>query len=112
MKFNPRVSSSQRKSRKVNFTTPSSVRRVLMSVPLSTNLQSKYNVCFIPVRKDDEVQVVRGTYKGHEVESSPTTGSLFYASPKSLREIEAGTTTNKVRATPDRVRIVTARCHE
>ena len=66
MKFNPRVSSSRRKSRKAHFTAPSSVRRVLMSAPLSTDLRSKYNVRSIPVRKDDEVQVVRGTYKGRE----------------------------------------------
>ncbi|XP_016201632.2 60S ribosomal protein L26-1 [Arachis ipaensis] len=66
MKYNPRVSSSRRKSRKAHFTAPSSVRRVLMSAPLSTDLRSKYNVRSMPIRKDDEVQVVRGTYKGRE----------------------------------------------
>ncbi|KAA8522596.1 hypothetical protein F0562_013043 [Nyssa sinensis] len=66
MKYNPRVSSSRRKNRKAHFTAPSSVRRVLMSAPLSTDLRSKYNVRSMPVRKDDEVQVVRGTYKGRE----------------------------------------------
>ncbi|RDY01673.1 60S ribosomal protein L26-2 [Mucuna pruriens] len=55
MKFNPRVSSSRRKSRKAHFTAPSSVRRVLMSAPLSAELRSKYNVRSIPVRKEDEV---------------------------------------------------------
>nr|GLL38992.1 putative L24 ribosomal protein [Ipomoea trifida] len=66
MKYNPRVSSSRRKSRKAHFTAPSSVRRVLMSAPLSADQRSKYNVRSMPVRKDDEVQVVRGTYKGRE----------------------------------------------
>ncbi|KAK7246579.1 hypothetical protein RIF29_41448 [Crotalaria pallida] len=66
MKFNPRVSSSRRKSRKAHFTAPSSVRRVIMSAPLSQDLRSKYNVRSMPVRKEDEVQVVRGTYKGRE----------------------------------------------
>ncbi|KAI3451925.1 hypothetical protein Pfo_008590 [Paulownia fortunei] len=66
MKYNPRVSSSRRKNRKAHFTAPSSVRRVLMSAPLSGDLRSKYNVRSMPVRKDDEVQVVRGTYKGRE----------------------------------------------
>lgn len=66
MKYNPRVSSSRRKSRKAHFTAPSSVRRVLMSAPLSGDLRSKYNARSMPVRKDDEVQVVRGTYKGRE----------------------------------------------
>ncbi|KAH7298768.1 hypothetical protein KP509_25G058400 [Ceratopteris richardii] len=66
MKFNPAVSSSRRKSRKAHFTAPSSVRRVLMSAPLSSGLKNKYNVRSVPVRKDDEVQVVRGTHKGRE----------------------------------------------
>ncbi|KAF3671423.1 60S ribosomal protein L26 [Capsicum annuum] len=66
MKYNPRVSSSRRKSRKAHFTAPSSVRRVLMSAPLSSELRTKHNVRSMPVRKDDEVQVVRGTYKGRE----------------------------------------------
>ncbi|CAD5185879.1 unnamed protein product [Musa acuminata subsp. burmannicoides] len=66
MKYNPRVSSSRRKCRKAHFTAPSSVRRVLMSAPLSADLRNKYNVRSVPVRKDDEVQVVRGTFKGRE----------------------------------------------
>ncbi|KAK9135286.1 hypothetical protein Syun_014616 [Stephania yunnanensis] len=66
MKYNPRVSSSRRKNRKAHFTAPSSVRRVLMSAALSSDLRSKYNVRSVPVRKDDEVQVVRGTFKGRE----------------------------------------------
>ncbi|KAJ8645142.1 hypothetical protein MRB53_006890 [Persea americana] len=66
MKYNPRVSSSRRKCRKAHFTAPSSIRRVLMSAPLSSDLRSKYSVRSVPVRKDDEVQVVRGTYKGRE----------------------------------------------
>ena len=34
-----------------------------MSAPLSSELRAKHSVRSIPVRKDDEVQVVRGTYK-------------------------------------------------
>ncbi|PWA37388.1 KOW-like protein [Artemisia annua] len=66
MKYNPGVTSSRHKCRKAHFTSPSSVRRVIMSAPLSTKLRSKYNVRSVPVRKDDEVHVVRGTYKGRE----------------------------------------------
>lgn len=60
------VSSSRRKSRKAHFTATSDVRRKIMSAPLSKELREKYGVRSIPVRKDDEVQVVRGTYKGRE----------------------------------------------
>ncbi|KAK2752893.1 60S ribosomal protein L26A [Arachnomyces sp. PD_36] len=37
-----------------------------MSAPLSKELREKYNVRSIPIRKDDEVTVVRGGKKGSE----------------------------------------------
>ncbi|KAL1114988.1 hypothetical protein AAG570_007811 [Ranatra chinensis] len=67
MKVNKLVTSSRRKNRKRHFTAPSHVRRRLMSAPLSKELKQKYNVRTMPVRKDDEVQVVRGHYKGQQV---------------------------------------------
>jgi len=38
-----------------------------MSSSLSKELRTKYNVRSMPIRKDDEVQVVRGHYKGQQV---------------------------------------------
>lgn len=35
---------SRRKSRKAHFSAPSSVRRTIMSAPLSKELREKYNV--------------------------------------------------------------------
>ena len=66
MKYNANVSSSRRKSRKAHFSAPSSLRRKIMSAPLSKELQGKYNVRSMPIRKDDEVSVVRGFYKLRE----------------------------------------------
>ncbi|KAL2265153.1 hypothetical protein VTJ83DRAFT_6253 [Remersonia thermophila] len=65
-KVSTSVSSSRRKSRKAHFAAPSSVRRVIMSAPLSKELREKYNVRSIPIRKDDEVQIVRGIHKDKE----------------------------------------------
>ncbi|KAM4113354.1 hypothetical protein ACJW30_05G214500 [Castanea mollissima] len=66
MKYNPNVTSSCCKNRKAHFTAPSSVRRVPLSALVSIELRSKYNVQSMPVHKDDEVQVVRGTFKGRK----------------------------------------------
>jgi large subunit ribosomal protein L26e len=66
MKFNKAVSGSRRKNRKRHFTAPSHIRRRIMSAPLSKELRLKHNVRSIPIRKDDEVQVVRGHYKGQQ----------------------------------------------
>merc|ERR1712171_15994 len=66
MKFSANVSSSRRKSRKAHFTAPSSVRRKIMSAHLNKELRSKYHVKSMPIRKDDEVIVVRGSHRGRE----------------------------------------------
>ncbi|KAJ9613296.1 60S ribosomal protein L26A [Cladophialophora chaetospira] len=86
-KSNHGLASSRRKSRKVHFGAPSSVRRTIMSAPLSKELREKHNVRdslktelhkpktneqpftqvrSIPIRKDDEVTIVRGSNKGRE----------------------------------------------
>ncbi|CAG7940799.1 unnamed protein product [Penicillium salamii] len=62
--MNQSLASSRRKSRKAHFNAPSSERRVRMSAHLSKELQEKYNVRSIPIRKDDEVIVARGSSKG------------------------------------------------
>merc|ERR1712139_635037 len=66
MKFSSNVSSSRRKSRKAHFSAPSSVRRTLMSAHLNKELSQKYHVKSIPIRKDDEVLVKRGSNRGRE----------------------------------------------
>merc|ERR1719282_1300998 len=66
MKYASTISSSRRKSRKAHFSATSSRRRKVMSASLSKELQAKYNVRSVPVRKDDEVMVVRGIYKNRE----------------------------------------------
>merc|ERR1712216_506949 len=66
MKYSANVSSSRRKSRKAHFTAPSSVRRKIMSAHLNKDLNSKYHVKSMSIRKDDEVIVVRGSHRGRE----------------------------------------------
>merc|ERR1719412_1630099 len=80
MKLNKNVTSSRRKQRKRQFTAPSHIRRKLMSAPLSKDLRQKYGVRSMPIRKDDEVQVLRGHYKVNKLEklSSATVRNLWY----------------------------------
>merc|ERR1712142_1204614 len=67
MKFNKNKTSSRRKNWKAHFNAPSHVRRTLMSAPLSKDLRQKYGVRSMPIRKDDEVQIVRGHFKSQQV---------------------------------------------
>ncbi|CAK75195.1 unnamed protein product (macronuclear) [Paramecium tetraurelia] len=64
MKTHVEVSSQRRKGRRAQLGAPSNLRYKLMSAHLSKDLRKKYNVRALPVRKDDEVTVVRGTHKG------------------------------------------------
>jgi large subunit ribosomal protein L26e len=66
MKFNKALASSRRVSRRVHFNAHSTLRRKIMSAPLSKDLRKKYNVRSIPIRKDDEVSVVRGGFKNRD----------------------------------------------
>ncbi|EAR95274.2 60S ribosomal protein L26 (macronuclear) [Tetrahymena thermophila SB210] len=66
MKTHVEVSSARRKQRKAHFASPSHLRQTLMSAHLSKDLRSKYNVRSMPVRKDDEVLIVRGKFKGNK----------------------------------------------
>merc|ERR1719215_2222600 len=58
-------------ARKAYFTAPSHVRRKLLSAPLSKDLRTKYSVRSVPVRRDDEVMIVRGHF--HDREGKVTT---------------------------------------
>jgi large subunit ribosomal protein L26e len=66
MKYSEAVSSSRRKNRKAVFTAHSEARRKIMSANLSKELRNRHGVRSMPIRKDDEVLVVRGTYKKRE----------------------------------------------
>ena len=48
-----------------------------MSAPLSKDLRAKYNVRSMPVRKDDEVVVMRGHYKGQQTGKVTQVGKEF-----------------------------------
>jgi len=66
MKYSKDVTSSRRKQRKAFLAAPSSMRRIIMTSSLSKDLRGKHGCRSLPVRKDDEVIVVRGAHKGAE----------------------------------------------
>merc|ERR1711862_161081 len=65
MKSSPNVTSSRRKNRRAHFQAPSHLKYKLMSVHLSKEMREKHAIRCMPVRKDDEVMIVRGKNKGH-----------------------------------------------
>ena len=63
MKSRTTVSSSRRKARKAHFTAPSHIRAKILSSSLSKDLRKKHGIRSMPIRKGDEVKILRGTYK-------------------------------------------------
>jgi large subunit ribosomal protein L24 len=57
-------SAQPRKKRKFLYTAPLHVRRKLMAAHLSKDLRTRYKKRSFPLRKGDEVEVMRGEYKG------------------------------------------------
>jgi large subunit ribosomal protein L26e len=66
MKTHAEVTSSRRKARKAHFSAPSHIRHRIMSATLSKDLRKKHGIRSLPIRKDDEVVVTRGTSKGQK----------------------------------------------
>ena len=53
-----------------------------MSAPLSKDLRQKYNVRSIPIRKDDEVVVTRGHFKGQPAGKVIQVRALLHCVPE------------------------------
>ena len=60
------MSKQPRKQRKALYTAPLHKRHNLMSAHLSEQLKEEFNRRSFPVRKGDEVLIVRGDFKGTE----------------------------------------------
>ena len=59
-------SKKPRKQRKFLFTAPLHLRRKFLSSHFSKELREKYKTRSLPVRKGDEVEVMRGKLKGRK----------------------------------------------
>merc|ERR1712054_154364 len=103
MKSHACVSSSRRKSRKAHFQAPSHLKYKLMSVNLNKDLRAKHAVRSMPVRKDDEVTVVRGKFKGQS-------GKVSQVYRKRWCIYIEGLSKTKTNGTPIRIPIDASNC--
>jgi ribosomal protein uL24 len=89
MKTNPFVSSQSRKVRKAYFNANKQVKHVALSAPLSKELRHDYGIKRLPIRRGDEVAVVRGKFKGR-------TGAVNHVKLRSLRITIESCTVKKI----------------
>ncbi|HLD57367.1 MAG TPA: 50S ribosomal protein L24 [archaeon] len=84
------ISSKQpRKQRKYRYNAPAHIRHKFLSANLSKELRQKFGLRSIPLRKGDEVQVMRGGFKG-------TKGLIEEVDSKKLKVYIAGIKVKKV----------------
>lgn len=81
-------SKQPRKQRKNFYRAPLHVRHKFFNVPLSEDLQAKYVIKRLPVRKGDVVKIVRGDWKDHE-------GKVIEVDYKNVRIYIEGVTIKK-----------------
>ena len=58
-----RIKLKKKSKGRAHFSAPSHIRRRLMSSHLSKDLRKKYNVRALPIKRGDEVLIVKGKYK-------------------------------------------------
>lgn len=82
------ASKQPRKQRKYRANAPSHIRHKLMSVNLNKDLRKKYGKRNVPLRKDDNVRIMKGEFKGK-------TGKIETIDRAKLRVSIAGMTRTK-----------------
>jgi len=82
------ASKQPRKQRKYRANAPSHIRHKLMSANLSKDLRKKYGKRNVPLRKDDNVKIMKGEFKGK-------TGKIDVINNSKLRVSVAGLTRTK-----------------
>jgi len=58
------IASKRRTQRKLQLGAPSSVKRKLMSSHLSKSLREQYKIRSLPIKRGDEVKILKGKAKG------------------------------------------------
>ncbi len=81
------------KQRKFMYNAPLHLRHKFMNAPLSKELQEKYGVKRLPVRKGDTVRILRGKFRGHE-------GTVAKVDLKRMRIYVDGATIQNARGEP------------
>lgn len=93
-----KFSSKPGKQRKLVYTAPAHIRHKLLAAPISPELQTKYPLQSLPVKKGDTVRILRGNYVGVE-------GKITRVDPRGHRVYIEGVTSEKTDGTTVQVPI-------
>ncbi len=103
MKTHKEVSSCRRKNRLAYYNAPSHIRYKLMSAGLSKELRQKHGIRSLPVRRDDEVMIVRGYYKDTKGKVTQVYRKKFALFIEKVTKIRPNGATRKIPIHPSNV---------
>ena len=112
MKTHRDVTSSRRKNRRAHFQAPSHLRRRLMSAALSKTLKETYKVNAMPVRRDDEVEIMRGQNKGEKGKVIAVYRKKWCLYIEKLQRAKVNGTLSRIPVHPSNVRITKLELNE
>jgi len=89
MKFCNSISSQRRVNRRRHFNADSNKNRIIMSSKIDKNFRINYKSKTIPVRKGDEVKIMRGIQKGKmgKIVQSSRKGLFIYVSSATYKKM-------------------------
>jgi large subunit ribosomal protein L24 len=99
-------SSQPRKKRKFLYTAPLHVRRKLLSAHLSKELRTKYKTRSFPLRKGDEVEIMRGKFKKKKGKISAVNYKKYRVYIEGVTRKRTAGTEVQVAIHPSKVRLV------
>jgi large subunit ribosomal protein L24 len=99
-------SSQPRKKRKFLYTAPLHVRRKLLSAHLSKELRTKYKTRSFPLRKGDEVEIMRGKFKKKKGKISAVNYKKYRIYIEGVTRKRTAGTEVQVAIHPSKVRLV------
>jgi large subunit ribosomal protein L24 len=99
-------SSQPRKKRKFLYTAPLHKRRKLMAAHLSKELRAKYKTRSFPLRKGDEVEIMRGKFKKKKGKISAVNYKKYRIYIEGVTRKRTAGTEVQVAIHPSKVRLV------
>jgi large subunit ribosomal protein L24 len=99
-------SSQPRKKRKFLYTAPLHVRRKLLSAHLSKELRAKYKTRSFPLRKGDEIEIMRGKFKKKKGKISSVNYKKYRIYVEGVTRKRTAGTEVQVAIHPSKVRLV------
>jgi len=100
-------STQKRKQRKYRFNAPLHIRHSFLNAPLSKELKKKYGKRSFPVKKGDEVLIMRGAFKKKKAKVASVNHKRSRVALENIQRAKKDGTKVNVYFNPSKIQIIT-----